>query len=266
MAFALSKLAWAFLSPGNLLVILLIAGLLLAALKRPACRKAGKVLCVLVASCFLAIMILPVGTWALVPLENRFVFNPPEHVDGIIVIGGDEEVQITERRGIPTALDSMRRFVTFADLSRRYPDAKLVFSGGAAFPHPFIKTEEADIARDILTDIGVSADRMAFERKSRNTWENAVYSADIMHPAPTQNWLLVTSAWHMTRAMGCFRKAGWNIYAAPTGYFTSGNYRPHFYFRFDEQMHMLSMAAHEYVGLLSYWLMGRTSALWPGQQ
>jgi uncharacterized SAM-binding protein YcdF (DUF218 family) len=117
----------------------------------------------------------------------------------------------------------------------------------------------------VLADIGVPVERMTFEKTSRNTYENAVYSADIMRPTPQEKWLLVTSAWHMPRAMGCFRKAGWNIYPAPTGYFTSGDYTPHYYFRFDEQLRDLTTAVHEYVGLLAYWWMGRTSALWPAQ-
>jgi uncharacterized SAM-binding protein YcdF (DUF218 family) len=104
---------------------------------------------------------------------------------------------------------------------------------------------------------------MTFESKSRNTYENAVFSADIVKPEASQNWLLVTSAFHLPRAMGCFRKAGWNVYAAPTGYFTTGKYRGYTSFNLEEQMLYLSLATHEYAGLVSYWLMGRTNALWP---
>jgi uncharacterized SAM-binding protein YcdF (DUF218 family) len=67
----------------------------------------------------------------------------------------------------------------------------------------------------------------------------------------------------MPRAMGCFRRAGWHVVAAPTGYFTSGTTHLHTIFRFDEQMHMLTMAMHEYAGLISYWFMGRIDTLWP---
>ena len=263
MAFALSKLAWALISPGSLLAFLLVLGLVLGSAPRRCCTRAGRVLCALVAVCYLAIAVLPVGEWALTPLENRDVFDPPEDVAGIVVIGGDEQTGVTEARGMPVALDSMRRYVTFLDLSRRYPDAKLVFAGGSVYPRQNPRVLDSDVARDFMTDIGVPTDRMIFEKTSRNTWENAVLSADIVRPDPSQKWLLVTSAWHMSRALGCFRKAGWNIYPAPTGYFTMGRYHLRFLFSFDQQMHMLTLAAHEYVGLVSYWLMGRTSELWP---
>jgi uncharacterized SAM-binding protein YcdF (DUF218 family) len=104
---------------------------------------------------------------------------------------------------------------------------------------------------------------LKIEQTSRNTYENAVFSADLLHPDPSQKWLLVTSAWHMPRAMGCFRKAGWNVYAAPTGYFTPGDFSLRFHPDFIEQMSRLTIALHEYVGLAAYYMMGRTSALWP---
>ena len=264
MAFVLSKILWVLVSPASLLILLLAGGLALGWASRPALVKTGRRLCVFVALCFMLIMLLPVGDWALTPLENRFAFDPPDQVDGIIILGGDEKTEITSERGVPVALDSMRRYVTFADMARRYPDAKLVFSGGSPRLHPKGRVLDSDVARAILTDIGVPTDRMIFEKNSRNTHENAVFSADIVRPEAAQNWLLVTSAWHMTRAMGCFRKAGWNVYPAPTGYFTTGKYRLSPSFRFEEQLRALNFAAHEYIGLASYWLMGRTNALWPG--
>ena len=263
MAFVLSKLLWVCVSPGSLLVFLLAGGVGLSWASRPALVRMGKRLCFFVCLCFLAIAVLPVGEWALIPLENRFAADLPEQVDGIIVIGGDEQPDISEVRGIPTALDSIRRYMMFGDLARRYPDAKLVFSGGSGSLHSLAKMLDSQVAKDIMTDIGVSTDQMIIEKASRNTYENAVMSADIVRPDPAQKWVLVTSAWHMPRAMGCFRKAGWNIYAAPSGYYTKGQYRLSAAFNFEGQLRDLSMAAHEYIGLVSYWLMGRTSALWP---
>jgi uncharacterized SAM-binding protein YcdF (DUF218 family) len=261
MLFTLSKLAFVFVSPAGLLIITLLSGVGLG-FRRSTARLGWK-LCLWAAVAMLAMALFPLGEWALTPLENRTHFDPPDQIEGIVVIGGDEQAAVTQARGMPVALDSLRRYITFMDLARRYPNAKLVFSGGPPFPHPNAKVIDADVARDFLSDLGVPQERMIYEKTSRNTWENAVFSADIVHPDPSQKWLLVTSAWHMPRALGCFRKAGWTIDPAPTGYFTMGNYRLRFLFRFDEQMHMLTLAVHEYVGLVSYWLMGRTNALWP---
>jgi len=266
MSFTFSKIVWSLIAPGSLLALLLIVGLILTTAPRVCYRKLGRFFCIFTAVCYLALTFLPVGEWAITPLENHFTFDPPEQVDGIIVIGGDEKPMIAESRGTPlVALDSMRRYVEFADMARRYPDAKLVFSGGPPYPRPNAKMEDSDVARAVLADIGLPTGRMIFEKTSRNTYENAVFSADLVRPDQSQKWLLVTSAWHMPRAIGCFRRAGWNVYAAPTGYFTTGSYHLHAIFRFDEQLHMLTLAMHEYVGLFSYWLMGRTDALWPPQ-
>ncbi|MFA5041707.1 MAG: YdcF family protein [Bdellovibrionales bacterium] len=263
MAFVLSKILWCVLSPGSLIVLMLGLGLLLERASRPRLKKTGIVLAFFAFFCLASIAVFPVGEWALTPLENRFAFDPPAKVDGIIVIGGDEQSAISLFREQPIALDSVRRYVTLLTLAKRYPEAKLVFSGGAPEAFSSAGVAAADIAQKYMSDIGVPMDRLIVEDKSRNTHENAAYAADLVHPDASQNWLLVTSAWHMTRAMACFRKAGWNVAAAPTGYFTTGQYRRAFAFSFTEQMRLLTYAMHEYIGLVYYYLMGRTDALWP---
>ena len=261
MVFALSKILWVFASPSGLLILLLLAGLVLSASPRPCRARAGKRMSWLVAFCLLAIAFFPVGSWALLPLENRMPYTPHDQVDGIVVIGGDENPAITEHRNVPTALDSMRRFMTFMDLAKHYPNARLVYSGGEPFEHTGM--QGAEVASAVLADLGVPDGGLIVEDKSRNTYENAVYSANIVAPTPDQKWLLVTSAWHMPRAIGCFRKAGWNIDPAPTGYFTDGEFHLFNMPSFTDQMHQLTLAVHEYVGLLSYRLMGRIDSLWP---
>ena len=264
MIFLLSKFLWAVLAPSSLMILMLGYGVMMSFSPSSSRAKAGRVLCALAAFCFLVIAIFPVGDWALTPLENRFTFEPPVHVDGIILIGGDERTEISDARQMPVALDSMRRYLHFAELAKLYPDATLVFSGGVLFPHPDSKTRESDIAQKILGEMGVPVDRMFFEKNSRNTYENAVFTVAFVHPELQQNWLLVTSAWHMPRAIGCFRHAGWNVLPAPAGYFTTGQYSWMPVFRFEEQMHLLTLAAHEYSGLVAYKLLGRIDESWPG--
>ena len=263
MSFVLSKILWVFLAPANVLLVLLGVGLSLGMSPRARYEKIGRFLCFFVLFCLAAIAILPIGQWALTPIENRFAFNPPEHVDGIIMLGGDEQTEISDVRNQPTALDSMRRYVRFKNLSQRYPEAKLVFSGGSGLLYPYKNKRDAEVAHDILASIGAPMDRIFFENTSNNTYQNARFSANHLGSRISENWLLVTSAFHMPRAMACFRKVGWNVYAAPTGYFTPGTYPLYFPFSFEEQMHLLTIAIHEYVGLVAYRLMGRTTALWP---
>jgi uncharacterized SAM-binding protein YcdF (DUF218 family) len=263
MVFFLSKLLWVFTTPGNLLVLLLLVGGFLAMSQRENWQSLGRKMCFDIAFLLFFIAMFPVGSWLLLPLENRFSATYPDHVDGIIIIGGDEKPEISEKRGMPVALDSARRYITFAALAREYPKAKLVFSGGSGSLTVHPKMEDSQVAVDALQSIGVPVGRMVVEDKSRNTRENAVFAADVVRPTPQQNWLLVTSAWHMPRAMACFRKVGWNVYPVPTGYMTNGDLSSHFQFNLTEHLSEVTIAVHEYIGLAAYKMMGFTDELWP---
>src|SRR5262249_1959620 len=152
------------------------------------------------------------GDWMLIPLENRFPPVRLEHVDGIVLLGGDENPYFSEMRGQPVIHMSARRYIEFARLAREYSQAKLAFTGGSGLLEPKTKTKDAEVAKQALANLGLPIDRIVFEDKSRNTYENAVMTAALVHPTPEQKWLLVTSAAHMPRSIATFRKVGWNIY------------------------------------------------------
>ena len=197
------------------------------------------------------------------PLENHFEPVLPDHVDGILVLGGDENPLISEGRGQPTVYTSASRYIHMADLAHKYPGARLVFSGGSGLIGSQVKTKDAEVARQVMQIMDMPTDRIIFENQSRNTYENAVMAEKLLRPTPQQNWLLVTSAWHMPRAMGCFRKAGWNIYPQPTDYMTAGKIDTSLHLNLVDHLQKLTIAFHEYSGLLAYWLMGYTDQLWP---
>jgi len=263
MSFVLSKIFWVFFSPSNVLVLLLLLSVFLATAERPGLQSLGRKLCFDIAFLLFFMAIFPVGDWILTPLENRFPPVRPAHVDGILLLGGDEKPSFTEKRGQPVMYESARRYIAFAALARQYPQAKLVFTGGSGLLTPDAKVKDADVARQALGSIGVPVDRVIFEDMSRNTYENAIKTAALLHPTLQQNWLLVTSAWHMPRAMASFRKAGWNVYAAPTDYMTSGEVSSRLQFDLEGHMSEINIALHEYYGLLAYRLMGYTDTLWP---
>lgn len=263
MTFVTSKIFWVFFSPGNALLLLLVAGAFLSVAHGETRRKAGRRICFAVALVFFLIGIFPVGSWVLAPLEDRFPPQTPEHVDGIILIGGDEKPHRSELRGQPVFLDSGRRYIAFAALARKYPDAQLVFSGGSPLVVPDSSIKDHEVAKQALASIGVPVDKMLFETESRNTHENAVNSFKLVHPSPDQTWLLVTSAFHMPRALATFRKAGWPVLPATSGYVTGESFSTHLEFDFSQHLQDLAWAAHEYYGLLEYRLMGYTNSLWP---
>ncbi|HZB89897.1 MAG TPA: YdcF family protein [Stellaceae bacterium] len=258
MLFVAGKLFWALAAPDNLLLLLLLAGLLAQALG----RRRGYRVALAAALALLAAGILPIGQWAIGPLEGRFP-NPvlPAHIDGIIVLGGAVEPKINAHGQV--ALDGAAARITEAlALALRHPEAKLLLSGGDASLLPRPREREADETRRLFIELGVAPGRILVEDRSRNTFENALFSLKVAAPKPDETWVLVTSAWHMPRAVGCFRAVGWKVLPYPVDYRTETDPLPDF--ELGKQLALLDVAAKEWVGLVAYRLLGRTDALFPG--
>ncbi|HEX4113216.1 MAG TPA: YdcF family protein, partial [Stellaceae bacterium] len=227
--FVLGKLYWYIVAPGNLLTIILLIGAVTLLSRR---RRTGAVLAGIAAVGFAAILVTPIPDWTILPLEDRFP-RPrlPDRLDGIVVLGGAVDEAITRARHAPTVNDSAERVIETAALARRYPAATIVLSGGEGLRS--IGWNEAAPTRDILESLGVPAGRMVLETRSRNTIENAEDSFALVHPQPGQNWLLVTSAFHMSRAVGCFRHVGWQVIPYPVDYRTAPGVMRRDYFLSD---------------------------------
>jgi uncharacterized SAM-binding protein YcdF (DUF218 family) len=122
---------------------------------------------------------------------------------------------------------------------------------------------DAETAPRLFAALGVTADRLILEKKSRNTYENAVFTRELVTPKPGETWLLVTSASHMPRSMGVFRKAGWRVIAWPVNYRTGHSAAVWLETSFPVRLQEFEWGYREWAGLLAYWLMGRTDALFP---
>jgi uncharacterized SAM-binding protein YcdF (DUF218 family) len=266
LVFVASKLFWLVAEPGSLLLSLWLAGTVL--LFTPWLR-AGRLLVLLAALATTAIALLPVGQLALKPIEDRFppLAAFPAKVDGIIVLGGVVDDYVIGKRGIPKSLVAAGspKLDAFLELARRYPAARHVFSGGSITLINNRDTE-ADVVRRIFARLGLDTTAIVFEDQSRNTWENAVLSYGLLRPEPGQTWILITSARHMPRAVGAFRRAGWTgIIPFPVDFGTDyelAEFEP--VFKLGANLADLSDAVREWIGLAAYWMLGRTSAPFPG--
>lgn len=262
MFFVLSKTVWFFFQPSNFIVF---AGLIGAALTYTRRWVWGRRL-VTAAIVLLAIGgLTPLGQALVLPLEQRF--PPPavdtEAPDGIIVLGGTFDTLVSPARGEAALNESAERLTTMVGLAKRYPNAKIVFSGGAAHLI-YAGAKEADVARGMLVQAGLDSGRLILEDRSRNTFENALYTRNLIDPAEGERWMLVTSAYHMPRAMGCFRRVKFAVIPYPVDYRTRGPQdllRP--FNKVSEGLRRVDLAVHEWVGLIVYWLTGRTSELFP---
>jgi uncharacterized SAM-binding protein YcdF (DUF218 family) len=260
MFFVLSKLLGFFATPSNLVVLIGIGGLVLL---RTRFARTGRWLA-FVSLVVLAILgFSPVGNALIIPLENRF---PPWDAtrgapDGIIVLGGAID---GSGRGNEVALnEGAERLTVVPELARRYPNARILFSGGSGALIDG-SDAEAKFALHLLESLGVARGRIILEDHSRNTFENAVYSKAIVQPNPGERWVLVTSAYHMPRAIGVFRKAGFSVEPYPVDWRTRGVEDALYPFAMMSQgLWRTDTAVHEWIGLAVYWLTGRSSELFP---
>ena len=262
MFFVLSKVFWFFIQPLNLSLFLLLVGVvaLVAGWRRLS-----------IAGCVSGFLILALAAWTsigammLTPLEERFQRPAvPEKVDGIVVLGGGLEGAINLARGGYEMNSAGDRFVETAVLARRFPDAKVVVSGGVGTL--ILEGEgDADTAERLLSALGVARERMVLENKSRDTYENAIFTKQLVSPKPGETWLLITSAFHMPRSMALFRKADFDVLPWPVDYRTSGREgvglmrdNP------QDSLQNTSLAIREWLGLIAYWLSGRIDSPFPG--
>ncbi len=250
----------AITSPGTVCTVLALLGVPLLWTKA---LPTGRAMVSVSVVALTLILLLPVDQWSLAPLEDRFASTTlPAAVDGIIVLGGAQETGIWQDRGQPALNVAADRMTEFAILARRYPQARLVFSGGTPPSRPD-SAPEADVARDLLIGLGVAPERLTFEDRSSTTWENVIFTRAMIKPTPTEKWLLVTSASHLPRAIGAFRAAGWEVLPAPVGYKSFHNTGLRTRRSLAEKLLLLDTAAHEWIGLLTYWAQGHSTALFP---
>lgn len=262
MFFYLSKIFWILIQPINLIGILVFAGLVLALFRF---RRLGLLFSTA------GLVVLALGAWSslgailLHPLEDRFSRPDPapEHVAGVVVLGGGFEGAINLARGGYELNVSGDRFVEATILARRYPEARIVVTGGTGTL--LLDGEgDADTAPRLLTALGVAPERLVMESRSRNTHENALFTRDMVQPQPGETWLLVTSAFHMPRAIGLFRKAGFDVVPWPADYRTAGTET--FGLAQDnalDSLRNLSVAIREWIGLAAYRATGRIDAILP---
>ena len=261
MFFSLSKIFWFIFDPGNIFVFVLVFVSVMLWLGK---RTVVKWSLLVVMFFVLLVSIFPIGDKLLVTLENRFplVDKVPKDIKGIIVLGGVVNQFVSDDRGVVSVGSSVERIVYFCKLAKEYPDAKLVFTGGSG--NLFDQSlKEADFVAPLMSQLGLDASRVVFESQSRNTWENAVYSKNIMNPAEGELWLIITSAFHMPRSVGAFRKAGWNVLAYPVDYQTLSTAGQQLGFNFRGGINSLAFSAHEWIGLTAYWLTSRSSEFFP---
>jgi uncharacterized SAM-binding protein YcdF (DUF218 family) len=262
MFYHLAKIIWFLIEPSNLLAFITILGVLLLFTRF---QRAGRRLAVFGGAMILTVGLTPLANWLILPLEMRFAVPDlaGRRVDGIIVLGGTVQERHTVAHGVMTMNDASERVVAMADLARRFPGATVIFTGGAGIysraPKP-----EAQVLKDNLAALGLAPERVVFETESVDTYENAVFSKRIRQPKPSETWLLVTSAWHMPRAVGIFRRVDWPVVAYPVDHRTAGwQDKTRGFSSVSDGLRRADVATREWLGLIVYRITGRSTELLP---
>ena len=263
MFYTISKIAWFFATPSNLLLSLILLGLIFSLFKR--WRRVGIAWSLAVTLVTIALGLLPIANYVLLPLEERF---PPfrddgKPVDGIILLGGSVEAAESVSRGALVANESAERVLDTIELAHRYPNARILISGGGGtvFGEGI---PEAPIIASFLKKLGMDPARIIVEDRSRTTHENALFSRELIAPKEGERWLLVTSAWHMPRAIGVFEKVGLPVTPYPVDFRTTKSSDRQRTFAFvSDGLRRLDVGMKEWAGLVGYYVSGRTTELLP---
>lgn len=260
--FISSKLGWALLSPDTLLVILGV-GAWLAMIA--GWTKAARQLLATLALLLVIIGTLPVGEWLAVPLETRFPTSValPAEADGIVVLGGAIAPELSRIWGQIEIGEAAERLLGFQYLATVFPEATLLFTGGSG---SVLQQEfkEADSARLLLDQLGLGPRDILFESAARNTLENARNAKALAQPQPDEEWILITSAAHMPRAVGTFCQQGWEVTAYPVDHSTHPGQLWRLQFEPAHNLSQLRSALREWASLLAYYVSGYSGALFPG--
>jgi uncharacterized SAM-binding protein YcdF (DUF218 family) len=205
----------------------------------------------------------PVSNLVLYPLESRFAPWDASRgaPDGIVVLGGPIDPEMSAAHGVPIVRNGADRMFAAAELARRYPNARVVFTGGSA-NLVFGDAREADYAATLLENLGIAKERLIVERASRNTYENAAFTKALVAPKPGERWLLVTSAYHMPRSVGIFRKAEFAVEPYPVDWRVGNPFS--FNTMSADALFRTDLAIREWIGLVAYHLWGGTGELLPG--
>ncbi|WP_339865248.1 YdcF family protein [Paremcibacter congregatus] len=257
----IARVMWLFIQPSNFFFLLLLLGLFFTWR-----RHRGKAVFTLLfcATLYGLVMFGPLTNWLLTPLEKRFASytNQVEQgpYSGIIVLAGAERLDLSSDHKQVSLSGAGERLIEAAKLARQFPNMPVIFCGGARIDDGM---SEGDVARKFFREAGIDIGRIRFEEKSYNTYTNAMEARKLIATTETAPWLLVTSAFHMPRSVAAFRAAHIPVQPYPVDYRTELNNtafgKPDAAGNFTQ----FDYAVHEWVGLLTYYIRGNTTEVFP---
>lgn len=262
MFFGLSKIFWSLAQPLNALCLLALLGF---ALRLRWYEQGQKIVNVCLAL-ILLLGVVPIGPVLMTWLERQYPTPAalPARIDGIIVLGGPFESYLTKATGHIVSNSQIDRVFCFVEIAKQHPEAKLVYSGG---PGDILNPDsmESNDAKMFFKLVGMSDRKIEYEERSRNTYENVLYTMEMMDPKAKEHWVVATSGYHMPRTMGIFEKFKWRVTPYECDPRTDGTYTDVFTKipNVTDNFGNLNIAMKELIGSVVYYVTGKSAFILP---
>ena len=256
MSFYLSKILWLIVNPFNIFIFITLFTMFLYFINF---RRLSLII-YLINFIFIALIsFLPIGSYLTYIIEKEFHTNTkfPDQVDGILILGGATNPLLFKEFDQISLNGSAERLVESVMIIRKFEKAKVIFSGGSGIVNRS-DLGHSQVAKLFYKKIGVDINKIFFEDKSRNTHENIIYSKKIAKPKKNENWLLITSAFHMKRALLIAEKNNWKFIPYAVDFKNIKEFKLTPNLNLLSNLNSFQSGLHEWLGLVSYYLMGRT--------
>ncbi len=255
--FYVAKLAWVLVALDSLLIIWLALGVLCLLL---AWQRLARWLFTSLLMVCLIIGLFPVGEWLLYSLEKQYppMAMPSADIAGVIVLGGGEENAQTAAWQQVNLGSAGERPLALLQMAKRLPDTTpIVFTGGTG-KMTAQGMSGAQVMHQLLLDHEINPERIIFESQSRNTVENAVLSKQLVNPQVGDNWLLITSAFHMPRSVAIFCQQNWQVTPYPVDFRSRKDKLWRLDWDFAKHLKNLNTAYKEWLGIVAYKVAGKS--------
>ena len=256
MSFYLSKILWLIVNPFNIFIFITLFTMFLYFINF---RRLSLII-YLINFIFIALIsFLPIGSYLTYIIEKEFHTNTkiPKRVDGILILGGATNPLLFKEFDQISLNGSAERLVESVMIIRKFEKAKVIFSGGSGIVNRS-DLDHSQVAKLFYKKIGVDINKIFFEDKSRNTYENIIYSKNIAKPKKNEIWLLITSAFHMKRSLLIAEKNNWKLVPYAVDFKNTKEFKLTPNINLLSNLNSFQSGLHEWLGLVSYYLMGRT--------
>jgi uncharacterized SAM-binding protein YcdF (DUF218 family) len=211
---------------------------------------------------FIISAVMPTGSYLNYLLEKNYhsINYLPAKIDGILILSGATNPYLTKEHNQISLNGSVERLTESIILVKKYPDAKIIFSGGSgSLKYPDLN--HTLVAKKFFNTMGINSNKIYYDNKSRNTYENILFAKKIANPKKNEKWLLVTSASHFSRSLGVAEKLEWKLIPYAVDFNKPKKFSWKFSIDLLSNLSEFEKASHEWIGLIAYYLMGRTAKM-----